>query len=80
MLNQKYYSDTMFLKIRSLQKNKYVQVFTDEGGDTHVYSFPKKSQTLEALMNFIQNSSVPRDLVTDVVMEETKKELTGMRD
>ena len=70
-LAQKYYSDTMFVKLKSLQQNKCAQVFTDGGGDIHVYPIQSKSQAPEALMNFIQDVGVPRDLVTDGAKEET---------
>ena len=70
-LAQKYYSDTMFVKLKSLQLNKCVQVFTDGSGDCHVYPMILKSQAPEALMAFIQDVGVPRNLVTDGSREET---------
>ena len=63
-LAQKYYSDTMFVKIKSLQQN---QVYSN------VYCpFPKKFHAPEAIMIFTQNVGVPQNIVTDGTFEETK--------
>ena len=69
-LAQKYYSDTMFVKNKSLQQNKCVQVFIDGDGDCHVYLINTNFQVPEAFMNFIQDVRFPRDLVTDGAKEE----------
>ena len=52
-LSQKYYTDTMFVKIKSLQQNKCAQIFTDGGGDVHAYPIRKEAEAPDAFMKFI---------------------------
>ena len=70
-LASKYYSDTMFTKIKSIRGHKMAQVFTDGKGDTHLYPLTEKAAVGSSLMTFIQDIGVPRDLVTDGAKEET---------
>ena len=72
-LATKYYSDTLFTKLKSIKMNAVAQVFIDGMGDNHSYPLRQKSQAGDSLMSSIHDVGVPRDLVTD----DEKKENIG---
>ena len=71
-LRDKYYSDTMFCKIKSIRNNICCQVFTNGKGDTHCYPYHRKNKVGGSLMDFINDiGMVPNQIVTDNAKEAT---------
>ena len=70
-LASKYYSDTIFSKIKSIRENSMAQGFSDGKGDTRMYPLTRKNKVGGSLMSFIHDVGVPRDLVTVGANEET---------
>ena len=70
-LASKYYSDTIFIKIKLIRSSSCDQVFSDSKGDTNLYPLRHKNQLEGSLMYFINDAGVPKDLVTKKSKEET---------
>ena len=74
-LRDKFYSDTMFSKIKSINNNICCQVFTNGKGDTHCYPYHRKAKVGGSLMDFINDiGMVPNHIVTDNAKESTLEE------
>jgi len=68
------YSDTLFSHVRSVRGFTCAQIFTDGHGFVRVYPMKGKSEAHHALMHFIHDVGVPRDLLTDQAPEEMRGE------
>ena len=63
-LNGDWYSDTLFLKVTSLQGNVRAQVFTN-GNYTSIHPLSSKSKVGQALTEFSDDVGIPDSLMTD---------------
>jgi len=64
------YSDTLFSHVRSVRGYTCAQIFTDGHGFVRVHPIKKKSEAHHALMRFIHEVRVPKNLLTDRAPEE----------
>lgn len=71
-LRGRFYSDTMFAKVKSVTNAKCAQVFTDGYGYDRFYPLASKGDAPKSLTRFIQDAGIPQTLVTD-----NANELTG---
>jgi hypothetical protein len=68
---QKFFTDTLFGKTKSLTNNTYVQIFANESYFVKAYSMEKKSGAGLALRQFIRDYGVPERLTSDGASEQT---------
>jgi hypothetical protein len=68
----RFYSDTMFASIKSLQGNQMGQIFVNNVGYTHFIPMKAKSEAGFALQEFIQDVGKPSALNTDGAKEMTE--------
>jgi hypothetical protein len=62
----------MFSKIKNVNNNICCQVFTNDRGDIHCYSYHRKVKVDESLMDFINDiGMVPNHIVTNNAKETT---------
>jgi hypothetical protein len=64
-LNTRFYTDTMFSSRTSISDCTSAQIFTDGKYNTHVFPHDSKSKAPKALMNFIHDVGIPKDLTSD---------------
>ena len=69
--NQKFYTDTLFGKCKSLTNNTCVQIFANESYFVKAYPMEKKSMAGLALRQFIRDYGVPEKLTSDGASEQT---------
>jgi hypothetical protein len=68
------YSDTLFSHVQSIRGFSCAQIFTDGHGFVRVYPMKNKGEAHHALMQFIHDVGVPKDMLTDQAPEETRGE------
>jgi hypothetical protein len=68
---QKFYTDTLFGKIKSLTNNTCAQIFANESYFVKAYPMEKKSGAGLALRQFIRDYGVPEQLTSDGASEQT---------
>ena len=69
-LNDRFYTDTLFAKVKSLSGKTCMQVFCN-ADFVYTHAMVSKSEAGEALHNFVQDVGVPTDLVSDLAGEQT---------
>jgi hypothetical protein len=69
--NQKFYTDTLFGKCKSLTNNTCVQIFANESYFVKAYPMETKSKAGLALRQFIRDYGVPERLTSDGASEQT---------
>ena len=69
--NQKFYTDTLFGKCKSLTNNTCVQIFANEPYFVKAYPMEKKSMVGLALRQFIRDYGVPEKLTSDGMSKQT---------
>ena len=70
-LNTRFYTDTLFAKVKSLKGNTCAQVFaTDDIGFVRVHPMSSKSQAGEALRGLAEDIGVPNEIVCDGASEQ----------
>ncbi len=67
----RFYSDTMFSSVPSIQGNTCAQVFVNDVNFTRVYPMKKKRFACNALLEFIRDVGIPSTLHTDNAKELT---------
>jgi hypothetical protein len=67
-------SDTLFSHVRSVRGFTCAQIFTDGHGFVRIYPMRSKSDAHHALMKFIHEVGVPKNLLTDRAQEEMRGE------
>jgi hypothetical protein len=65
-------SDTMDDRVKSLDGNRYAQVFSNRSFFAEVYPMATKSDAGQALKTFIMELGVPEELTIDGSKEQTK--------
>ena len=71
-LRDKYYSDIMFCKTKSIRNKICCQIYTNGKADTYCYPYHRKNKVGGSLMDFINDiGMVPNHIITD-----NSKELT----
>jgi hypothetical protein len=73
-LNLKIYSDTLFAHKKSVCGFSSVQIFTDGRGFCRVYPLRSKGDAHQALMQFIHDVGIPKELLADCALEEMRGE------
>ena len=73
-------SDTMEGRCKSLDGNKYAQVFANKAYFAKLYPMDSKSKAGDALNLFCQEFGVPEKLIFDGSKEQTSKGTTFMRE
>ena len=73
ILNDRFYSDVMFTRHKSLSGNTCATIFVNGGRCTFVHPMTKKNFTHEALKDFYDTVGIPRHLHTDGGGEFTSK-------
>jgi hypothetical protein len=73
-LRGRYYTDTMFSKVKSTRGHKAAQIFTNGHGYDRFYPLASKSLAGEALMSFIHDAGIPQILISDNSGEQTFKD------
>ena len=69
--NQKFYTDTVFGKCKSLTNNTCIQIFANEAYFVKAYPMEKKSMAGLALRQFVRDYGVPEKLTSDGASEQT---------
>ena len=69
-LADRFYTDTLFAKVKSLSGKTCMQVFCN-ADFVYTYAMTSKSEVAEALHNLVQDVGVPTDLVSDLASEQT---------
>ena len=72
------YTDTMHGHFKSLDGNKYAQIFATEDYFTAAYQMESKSLAGDALKEFITHYGVPDKIIMDGAGEQTAKKSTFM--
>ena len=72
------YTDTMHSHFKSLDGNKYAQIFATEDYFAAAYPMESKALTSDALKEFIADYSVPDKIIMDGAGEQTGKRSTFM--
>ena len=78
-LDGKWATDTMDGRVKSLDGNRYAQVFSNQNFFAKIYPMEKKSEAGEQLKQFIIDLGVPEHLTTDGSKEQTKKRTEFMK-
>ena len=73
------YTDTMHGHFKSLDGNRYAQVFATEDFFAAVYLMESKSMAGDALKEFITDFGVPDKIVMDGAAEQTGRKTTFMQ-
>ena len=71
-LRGRFYTDTMFAKVKAIHGHKAAQVFTNGRGFDYFYPMKLKSEAPDALLSFIQNVGIPQTIVSDNAPEEVR--------
>ena len=69
--NQKFYTDTLFGKCKSITNNTCAQIFANEAYFVKAYPMEKRSMAGLALRQFIRDYGVPEQLTSDGAAEQT---------
>ena len=69
--NQKFYTDTLFGRCKSISNNTCAQVFANESFYVKAYPMESKSMAGKALRQFIRDIGVPEQLTSDGATEQT---------
>jgi hypothetical protein len=69
--NQKFYTDTLFGRCKSISNNTSAQIFANESYFVKAYPMEKKSMAGQALRQFIRDFGVPEQLTSDGASEQT---------
>jgi hypothetical protein len=69
--NQKFYTDTLFGKCKSITNNTCAQIFANESYFVKAYPMEKKSMAGNALRQFIRDYGAPEQLTSDGAAEQT---------
>ena len=72
------YTDTMHGHFKSLDRNKYAQIFATEGYFAAAYPMESKALAGDALKEFITDYGVPDKIIMDGAGEQTGKRSTFM--
>ena len=72
-------TDTLDGRTKSLDGNKYAQVFVNKGYFAKIYPMDSKSKCGDALKIFYREFGVPESLIFDGSKEQTKKNTTFMK-
>jgi hypothetical protein len=73
-LDLRIYSDTLFSQKKSIRGFPCAQVFMDGKCFCWVYPLRSKGDAHQALMQFIQDVGIPKELLTDCALEEMRGE------
>ena len=65
----RFYTDTMFSKIKSTRRNTCAQIFADDAGFERVFPLQSKSQAGDALLELIRDIGIPAALHSDDARE-----------
>jgi IS30 family transposase len=65
----RFYTDTFFASNPTLRQCKMAQLFTNDIGYTKVYPMRLKSETSDALVNFLQEVGIPQTIHADNAKE-----------
>jgi hypothetical protein len=68
------YTDTMFSCIKSVRGYTCAQVFTDGYNFSRIYPMRAKGDAPHALMLFIHEVGIPKTILSDLALEETRGE------
>jgi hypothetical protein len=66
--NQKFYTDTLFGRCKSISNNTCAQIFANESYFVKAYPMERKSLAGQALRQFIRDFGVPEQLTSDGVI------------
>ncbi len=69
--NQKFYTDTLFGRCKSIINNTCAQIFANESYFVKAYPMEKKSSAGLALQQFVRNYGIPEQLTSDGASEQT---------
>ena len=69
--NQKFYTDTLFGRCKSISNNTCAQIFANESYFVKAYPMERKSMAGQALRQFIRDFGVPEQLTSDGASEQT---------
>ena len=69
--NQKFYTDTLFGRCKSLTNNTCAQIFANESYFVKAYPMERKANAGLALRQFIRDFGVPEQLTSDGAAEQT---------
>ncbi|KAI2503235.1 Reverse transcriptase (RNA-dependent DNA polymerase) [Fragilaria crotonensis] len=69
--NQKFYTDTLFGKYKSLTNNTCIQIFANESQFVKAYPMETKAMAGSALRQFVRDYGVPERLTSDGAAEQT---------
>ena len=72
------YTDTMHNHFKSLDGNKYAQIFAKEDNFAAAYPMESKPLAGDALKEFIADYSMPNKIIMDSTGEQTGKRSTFM--
>ena len=78
VLPGKWFTDTMDGRCKSLDGNRYAQVFTNKQGFVEAYPMEKKSQAGQSLRTFVNEFGIPGHLTFDGSKEQTGKKTEFM--
>ena len=78
-LNQRFYTDTLFSKYKSVNGNKCAQVFSNDSFFITAYPMASKSHAGNALGEFINDFGIMRELIMDGAKEQTNPNTTMMK-
>ena len=79
-LDGKWSTDTLDGRVKSLDGNRYAQVFANKGYFSKIYPMDSKSKAGDALRLFCAEFGIPHDLTFDGSKEQTKKNTTFMKE
>jgi len=69
--HRRFYSDTLFSSVKSIQGNTMGQIFVNDIGYTHFVPIKAKAEAPYALQEFIQDVGIPSSIHTDEAKELT---------
>jgi hypothetical protein len=69
--NQKFYTDTLFGRCKSITNNTCAQIFANESYFVKAYPMEKKSSAGQALRQFVRDYGIPEQLTSDGASEQT---------
>ena len=79
-LDGKWSTDTLDGRVKSLDGNRYAQVFANKGYFSKIYPMDSKGKAGDALRLFCTEFGIPYDLTFDGSKEQTKKNTTFMKE
>ena len=69
--NQKFYTDTLFGRCKSISSNTCAQIFANKSYFVKAYPMDQKSMAGQALRQFVRDYRVPEQLTSDGASEQT---------